>query len=173
MAEGKKISRRDWFRLIPRRSESETPEGNVASETTSAATASMGASSRGLQSIPHPENHDGLDLAELPPMREAFLSEEQVRQLFADIETLATDILLMQRAVGSARASASLASTAEQLRTAQQSLLSGAIPRVQIRYRWQSSHWIDTLERRDAGIRLVRIVHALTANAIRPPAIRS
>ena len=92
-------------------------------------------------------------------MREAILSEEQVRQLFTDIETLASDILLMQRVVGSARATASSASTTDQLFTAQQSLFSGAIPRVQIRYHWQASHWIDTMERRDAGIRLVRIAH--------------
>jgi hypothetical protein len=137
MAEGKKMSRRDWFRLVPRRSESETLEGDAPSEAVRAA-ASMGASSRGLQSIPHPENHDGMDLAELPPMSEAFLSNEQVQQLFADIETLATDILLMQ-----------------------------------IRYRWQSSHWIDTLERRDAGIRLVRITHNLASLAKRPAAMRS
>lgn len=173
MAEGKKMSRRDWFRLSPSRPESEALEGNAPSKTGSAAAPSMGASPHGLQTIPHPENHDGMDLAELPPMREALLTEEQVRQLFADIETLATDVLLMQRLAGSARALSAVASTAEQLRTACQSLLSGTIPRVQIRYHWQAVHWIDTLECHDAGIRLVRIAHNLDSLARRPAAMRS
>ena len=171
MAESKKMSRRDWFRLVPGRPESETLESNAPSETVRAAAPPMGASPHALKTIPHPENHDGMDLAKLPPMREALLSEEQVRQLFADIETLATDVLLMQRLAGSARALASLASTAEQLRNAQQSLLSGTIPRVQIRYHWQAFHWIDTLERHDAGIRLVRIAHDLDSLGSRPTAI--
>ncbi|MFT4558047.1 MAG: hypothetical protein ACI92S_003421, partial [Planctomycetaceae bacterium] len=110
----------------------------------------------------------------LPPMREALLSEEQVRQLFADIESLGSDILLMQRSERSQRATASKATaskataskataskatTAEQLRTAQDSLLSGSVPRVQIRYHWEEANWIDTLEGRDDGVRLVRISH--------------
>lgn len=173
MSDTSKMSRRDWFRLLPCRSESETPADIAPSATVNTAPHSMGASPQCLHTIPHPENHDGMNLAELPPMREAFLSEEQVRQLFADIETLASDILLMQRLVGSARATISSASTAEQLRTVEQSLLSGTIPRVQIRYHWQASHWIDTLEWRDTGIRLVRIAHDLAAFASRPTPIRS
>jgi hypothetical protein len=171
MAEGNKMSRRDWFRLVPRRPESETPD-NASRNAERVAAPTMGASTHGLKTIPHPENHDGMDLAELPPMREAFLSEDQVRQLFDDIESLATEVLLMQRPVGSVRALGS-ASTAEQLRTALQSLLSGTVPRVQIRYHWQSSHWIDTLERHEAGIRLVRIAHDLASFAARPAAMRS
>lgn len=54
------------------------------------------------------------------------------------------------------------ATTAEQLRTAQDTLLSGSIPRVQIRYYWQDMNWIDTLERREDGLRLIRIAHAKT-----------
>lgn len=158
MSNSNTMSRRDWFRLLPRHTESQTEI--VACETVGTATHSMGTAPHGLQAIPHPENHDGMNLAELPPMREAVLSHEQVQQLFADIETLAGDVLLMQRLTGSARATASTISTAEQLRSAQQSLLSGAIPRVQIRYHWNASNWIDTLERRDAGVRLVRIAHA-------------
>lgn len=173
MSDTSKMSRRDWFRLLPCRPESETPTDIAPVATGNTATHSIGASPQCLQTIPHPENHDGMNLAELPPMREAFLSEEQVRQLFADIENLASDILLMQRLVRSARTTVSSASTAEQLRMAQQSLLSGAISRVQIRYHWQASHWIDTLECNDAGIRLVRIAHNLAAFAGRPATIRS
>ena len=51
-------------------------------------------------------------------------------------------------------------STPEQLRAAEPTLLSGSIPRVQIRYHWEAVNWIDTLERRDNRIRLVRIKHS-------------
>lgn len=169
MPDSHSLSRRDWFRLLPRGAESATATQTAASEPVPAAAHSMGPSPHGLQAIPPPQNHDGMNLADLPPMREAFLSEEQVRQLFADIEALASDILLMQRLAGSTRATASSASTAEQLGTARRSLLAGAIARVQIRYRWQDTHWIDTLERRDSGIRLVRVAHDLAALPRRGP----
>jgi len=164
MANASKMSRRDWFRLRPRPTESDTLTDVAANalpvEPPVAAEHSMGEAPHGLQPISHPENHGGMNLTELPPMREALLSEEQVRQLFSDIESLATDVLLMQRSARSQRATASKATTAEQLRAAQESLLSGAVPRVQIRYHWQAANWIDTLECRDNGIRLIRITHA-------------
>lgn len=163
MSDSHSMSRRDWFRLLPRGAEPATPNPTVAIETAPAAVHSMGPAPHGLQAIPHPQNHDGMNLADLPPMREAFLSEEQVRQLFTDIEALASDILLMQRLAGSVRATAASTTATEQLRTARQSLLDGAIARVQIRYRWQETHWIDTLERRDSGIRLVRVAHDLNS----------
>lgn len=127
----------------------------------------MGETPNGLQAIAHPVNHDGMDLAELPPMREALLSEEQVRQLFSDIESVASDILLMQRSARSQRAAASKVTTEEQLRLAQATLLSGDAPRVQIRYHWQEANWIDTLERRDDGVRLIRITHNTADRATR------
>lgn len=159
MSDSSKMSRRDWFRLVPRHSETETTTDVVKNESAKLAAHTMGAAAEGLQAIPHPENHDGMDLAQLPPMREAILTDEQVRQLFADIEAFASDILLTQRLVGSVRASVSSARTAEQLLNAERSLLSHAIPRMQIRYHWQASHWIDTLEWGVSGIRLVRINH--------------
>ena len=127
----------------------------------------MGESPNGLQPIAHPENHDGMNLSELPPMREALLSEEQVHQLFGDIATQATDVLLMQRSARSQRATPSAATTltsVEQLTTARESLMSGSVPRVQIRYHWQAANWIDTLERREDGVRLVRITHVMPRN---------
>lgn len=161
MSDPNTMSRRDWFRLLPQSSGSKRPADSAAGSAEAAVTPSMGATPQGLQAIPHPENHHGMNLADLPPMREAVLSEEQVRQLFADIEALASDVLLMQRLPGSTRAAVSTASSAEQLRAAQQSLLTGAIARCQIRYGWEGTHWIDTLERRDTGVRLVRIAHHL------------
>jgi hypothetical protein len=159
MSDSHRMSRRDWFRLLPQRSETATPATGPAISPEAAVAPAMGTAPHGLQAIPHPQNHDGMNLADLPPLREAVLSEEQVRQLFADIEAFASEILLMQRLAGSARATPSATSATEQLGTAQQRLLAGAIARVQIRYRWDDSHWIDTLERRDSGIRLVRIAH--------------
>ena len=135
MSDSHRMSRRDWFRLLPRGAESETATDTAARAPVPAAVHSMGPAPHGLQAIPHPQNHDGMNLADLPPMREAVLSEEQVRQLFADIEAFASEILLMQRLASTARATASATSATEQLRTTQQSLLAGAIARVQIRYR--------------------------------------
>ena len=157
MTDGNQMSRRDWFRLRPRRTESNTAVNRVDH--------SMGEKSHGLQPIDQPVNHDGMDLSELPPMREARLSKEQVCQLFSDIETLASDILLMQRSHRSQHASASKATTAQQLQTARASLLSGRIPRVQIRYHWQDANWIDTLEHGNDDVRLIRIAHNASGNA--------
>jgi len=163
MTDDIKMSRRDWFRLRPRRVEPSTQPELTANESPGeppiATVHSMGEARNGLQPIAHPENHDGMNMAELPSMREAMLSEDQVRQLFVDIEALATDVLLMQRSARSQRATASRATTAEQLRAVQDTLLSGTIPRVQIRYHWQAANWIDTLERRENGVRLIRITH--------------
>jgi hypothetical protein len=119
----------------------------------------MGQSQETLQPVAFPENHGRVNLTELPPMCEGLLSVEQVRQLFSDIESLASDVLLMQRLPNAQRATTPGLSTPEQLRAAESTLLSGAIPRVQIRYHWEAVNWIDTLERRDDGIRLVRIKH--------------
>jgi hypothetical protein len=81
-----KVSRRDWFRLkIPHQNQSLGVDE---------ATAEV---SKQLEAIEHPPNHDGLDLNELPPMREALLSEEQLAMLFGDIGKLGTEVQLMQR----------------------------------------------------------------------------
>jgi len=179
MTESNKLSRREWFRLRPLRTESDdagnldghsaNPAGHSANHDGDAGNRegrsanpgghSMGGSP-GLRPVGQPVNHDGMDLSELPPMREACLSEEHVRQLFSDIAALASDIRLMQKSPRAQRASALRATTAEQMHMAQDALLSGAIARVQIRYHWQKANWIDTLERREDGVRLIRIAHA-------------
>ena len=156
MSENVRMSRRDWFRLRPQRSEAETPLDNTPVVDRKPV---MGQSQEALQPVAFPENHGGVSLTELPPMCEGLLSEEQVRQLFSDIESLASAVLLMQRLPNAQRATTPGLSTPEQLRAAETTLLSGAIPRVQIRYHWEAVNWIDTLERRDNGIRLVRIKH--------------
>jgi len=156
MSDDNRISRRDWFRL--KATQVETP--NEAQRHAQA----IGERTPGLEPIPHPENHDGMDLSELPPMREALLSPDEVQQLFADIDSLASNILLMQRSTAARRATASRATTHGQLIAARDALLGGDIARVQIRYQWQGDHWIDTLENRDGEYRLVRIAHTTGAS---------
>ena len=156
MSENVRMSRRDWFRLRPHRSEVE-----ILKVSTSVVDRRpvIGQSQETLQPVAFPENHGSINLAELPPMCEGLLSVEQVRQLFSDIESLASQILLMQRLPNAQCATTPGLSTPEQLRAAESTLLSGAMPRVQIRYHWESVNWIDTLERREDGFRLVRIRH--------------
>lgn len=148
MNDSKKVSRRDWFRLrIPRENQmlSSVEDKPKTGDT--------------LRPVELPPNHDGMDLSQLPPMREANLTQEQVNALFQDIESLATDIQLMQRARQSNRASAANVSSKEQLQLAHSALLSGSVPRIQIRYRWQDSLWIDTLSSSGGEFELVRIAH--------------
>ena len=159
MSDSTKMSRRAWFRLRPPEPETE-PQPTLESPPEKSRTASVGQTAVGLADIAHPPNHDGMDLAELPPMREALLLAEQVSELFADIEQLGTEILLMQRASRDARANVSNADTARNLQIARTALLSGAIARIQIRYRWQDTLWIDTLESKPEGYRIIRIAHA-------------
>jgi hypothetical protein len=117
------------------------------------------AESQVLKPIEHPPNHDGLDLSELPPMREAILSVDQIQSLFTDIEQLATDVLLMQHSSNSQRANVAKADTGNKLALAKHALLNGQLQKLQIRYRWQDSLWIDTLATQADGYRLVRIAH--------------
>lgn len=138
------MTRRDWFRLRPK---PQAPGKRIGQQAPD------------LQAIPQPVNHDGMDLSELPPMREAMLAADQIRELFTDIQALATNILLMQRSPRAQQATASRATTSQQLTTARDALLNGAVPRVQLRYRWADADWIDTLENRGDTFRLVRITH--------------
>lgn len=62
MSESPKLSRREWFRLGQ-------PHQNVLLEDGAQTT-----QQEVLKPVEHPPNHDGMNLAELPPMREALLS---------------------------------------------------------------------------------------------------
>ncbi len=150
MTHSEQRSRREWFRLIQ-------PARNPKNNFLDSATRIDG--SEVMVPVEQPPNHDGLDLSQLPPMREAMLQADQVKQLFSDIGKLATDVMLMVRRESARRATASRLTAIEQLQLAQDSLLNGHTRRIQIRYRWQDSMWIDTLDSRQDGIRLVRIAH--------------
>ncbi len=156
MTDQNKISRRAWFRLAK-------PPAAIPANS-SPSRPSVGNQPVGLEPIAHPVNYDGMDMAELPPMREATLSTSEVQQLFDDINALASDILLMQRSPRANRATAGTATT-EQLNAARDALLSNTISRVQIRYHWQDTHWIDTLENQGKQFRLVRIAHETKGSA--------
>lgn len=108
---------------------------------------------RGTQPVAPPPNHDGMDLAELPAMHEALLSVAQVEQLLDDLQQCATDVCL------TGRQAADVAGSQTALQCAVQQLTAGQINRLQIRYRWRSADWIDTLQNQADGIRLVRIRH--------------
>lgn len=172
MNDKQKLSRRDWFRLkrTDDTADKKTPISKTLGKGAVKNSGGEKCSSTGksidrcsdepaLKEISHPPNHDGMDLSQLPPMREACLSDEQVQSLFSDIQLLGSNIQLMQRTFGSQRAHAAEVESAEQLRIAKSELLNGRIARVQIRYRWQDSLWIDTLAKQDEGYRLVRISH--------------
>ncbi|MAT16018.1 MAG: hypothetical protein CMJ46_12195 [Planctomyces sp.] len=153
MTDSPRMSRREWFRLY-------LPKPQPAPASSESA---MGRTSEGLRELELPVNHDGMDLSQLPPMREALLDTEQVAQLFADLAAFATDIHLIQRSSPASRGTPMATATPKKLQSARQALLSGTIPRLQLRYQWSGQHWIDTLEAKPDGYRLVRIMHTLPA----------
>lgn len=138
------LSRRDWFRLRTPAARSAADEARLGSDETA-----------GLESIEEPVNHGGIDLSELPPMHEALLDAKDVSALFADLEQHASAVQLIARS-----AAGGAPDHSSQLRPAREQLLSGGVRKLQIRYEWQNARWIDTLEVRPGGFRLVRIRHA-------------
>lgn len=137
------MNRRDWFRL---RTESRKPllgNGETSEQQPT------------FSAIEHPPNHDGMAMSDLPPMREAMLTSQQVELLCSDIENHGSNIQLMQRG----KSAQTSAHDAPALQSARQALLNGQANKLQIRYRWNDSLWIDTLNTTDDGFRLVRIVH--------------
>ncbi len=136
------ISRRDWFRLRKPSFNTDRPFNLGEHDQT------------GLQPIEEPVNHGQVNLASLPPMHEATLNKEDVSSLFADIGKHALHITLIAR-----RTSGDKNDQSGQLAAACEQLLHGSVSRVQIRYEWENTKWIDTLERKPDGFRLVRIQH--------------
>ncbi len=139
------ISRRDWFRIRP-----DNRKPLLGSQTGKPDEPS-------LSPIAHPPNHDGMDLSQLPPLREARLSEAQIELLFSDLETHAKDIQLFQRSKLNSRG---VPNPTPSLASAKDAILSAKVNKLQIRYRWSDSLWIDTIETLDNGFRLIRVAHA-------------
>ena len=130
-----KYSRRDWFRLKPTTSDLLGNDGSPK-----------------MKAVDQPPNYDRRDLSTLPPVREAWLSAEQVQALFHDIHKQGRDVQLMMR-------SQSGDNQAQMLDAAGARFLSQEVSKLQIRYCWENAKWIDTLEHHPDGIRLVRIKH--------------
>lgn len=159
------ISRRDWFRLRLSPSASspsdsaldDSDEGSGARSTPSNPTP---LAPTPLAPVPEPPNHDGMDLSQLPPMREALLEASQLDELASDIQTYGQQIQLLHRGLADSKPNQTPMPSSEQISWAISCLQSGQIQRLQIRYRWNSALWIDTLENRSGSFRLVRIQHA-------------
>jgi hypothetical protein len=149
------LSRRDWFRL-------RKPHQNQLLGTQRIATSNSSSQPvlpSPLKSIEHPVNHDGMDLSQLPPMSEAELVAQQVDDLIADIRQLGKHVTLMYRGISELYSGELIGSALDQLLAARSELLSGRLSRIQVRYHWDGYLWIDTLESRNEGFRLVRIRH--------------
>jgi len=118
-----------------------------------------------MEPVASPINHAGMDLSELPHMREAELGRQDITDLFEDLGKLASNVTMRQRlsqpghSIPDDPQPIHRRPIREQLTTAKQALFSGNINRLQIRYDWDGCHWIDTLERSEAGYRLLRIQH--------------
>ena len=68
------MSRRDWFRLRPARDDVKAPVTDAPEPTREPV---IGHGQETLRSVAIPENHGGINLADLPPMRESLLSKQQ------------------------------------------------------------------------------------------------
>lgn len=136
------MNRRDWFRLRSPKEADQLPN------------------SPRLQPIDLPPNNDGMDLSALPPMCEALISRDEVQLLFADLVDHATNIQLFHKG-RNARADQQAGTSPDSLPIAASAFLQGLTARLQIRYSWNGADWIDTVETKDIGYRLVRIEHRL------------
>ena len=149
------ISRRDWFRLrlSPSNTSLSPSEQNDSAE-------GIPSRSTPLAPVPEPPNHDGMDLSQLPPMREALLEASQLDELASDIQTYGQQIQLLHRGLADSKPNQTPMPSSEQISWAIRCLQNGQIQRLQIRYRWNHALWIDTLENKAGAFRLVRIQHA-------------
>ena len=136
----------DWFRLKHRIIDSRVNEDRNSAQTPTNSPAQS-------RPVAKPVNHDGMDLNDLPPLREAVLAEAQLAELFDDIIAFGTDVRLQ---IDKPSDNVSLR---EQMEAARLLLQDGQVKRLQIRYSWQKSFWIDTLDRVENGFRLIRIMH--------------
>jgi len=144
MGRDQKPSRRDWFRLMWKDSENGPDPQSEEQKDQPPSQKPV------LNPVSQPVNHGGFDLSELPPMRQADLTEDQVADLFSDVASCAKDVRLMMRSKNS---------VAADLQSAKKAILSGSVSRLQIRYRWEGKYWIDTLQVVPGGIQLIRIAH--------------
>lgn len=164
------VSRRDWFRLRLRNGETQAVSEcrQVDSEIPVLDPSLNGSYFQKvpLAPMPAPPNHTGLDLSQLPPVSEAILDSQELDSLLDDIGQLTTHVSLKHRGLGDRLPPQSQPQAPNeldvqgQLELARNGLKSGVLQRLQIRYTWQDASWIDTLETKSPGYRIVRIRHA-------------
>ena len=88
----KKTSRREWFRLR------HSPQAHfMGNGDGSDDLADDRSAANRLQSVESPPNYDGMNLDDLPPVREALLSAQDLDALFDDILRYGSDVQLLQR----------------------------------------------------------------------------
>lgn len=149
------LSRRDWFRLDRSRSTPSETTSDEASPRPESEARLGDKPSSGMTPVSEPVNHGGINLSDLPPMREAILGVAEVEALFADLKEYASNVQLIARS----RNTGAGGDHSPRLAEACERLVSGDVRKMQVRYEWQDVRWIDTFEIQDAGIRLVRIQH--------------
>ncbi len=91
--------------------------------------------------------------ASLPALHEAWLDEEQLLDLFSDLELVATVIEIRTKSSSGAHSNAisrSLVGLAAKL-------WANEVPAVQVVYLYQGQAWLDTLMRNARGVRVVRL----------------
>ncbi len=88
---------------------------------------------------------------EVLPLNEAMLDDDQLAQLFTDIE-LATEVLEVRLKGGDVVHSVAGTTLAD----ARQNLAAQTVPAAQIRYAYRGQQWIDTLMRTPLGVKLIR-----------------
>lgn len=93
----------------------------------------------------------------LPPLQDALLDSRTLEQLARDLQSFAQVDEVLLKGASTERTSGEAVALDEAL----EALRRGRVLGVQIRYRYQGSHWWDTLLRTPRGIRLVRIEHRL------------
>lgn len=154
-------SRRDLFHLGRSNSVGAKTHASLATPSSQSAPPTCGSPSILQNRIDCPPSHGSVDPAILPPVTEALLGDSDVLQLLADIGSCASQITLMHRRLTGNASPGSSGISSAQLMAAWDILTTGQTNRLQIRYLWAQASWIDTIESRPDGFRLVRIQHTL------------
>ncbi len=154
-------SRRDLFQWGRSNSVDAKTDAGLATPPSQSAPTTVGSSFILQNRIDCPPSHGSVDPAILPPVTEVLLGDSDVIQLLADIGSCASQITLMHRRLTSNASGGSSGIGSAQLMAAWDILRTGQTNRLQIRYIWAQASWIDTIESRPEGFRLVRIQHTL------------
>lgn len=93
-------------------------------------------------------NPETIEPIDLPEVLEAEWGNDQLMQLFADLQE-GTDITHVQLRTGRE-------DTSTDLKTARDAFLSGQAQAIQVRYRYEGQHWGDTILPGDPTTKIIR-----------------